>query len=673
MMITVPLNLMEAEAAAKPTELHVGKAKRNPRKFAESLTVRELVKVLTYLDWRYEEKNDSPVSDEVHDLMVDVLKERAPKNKYLSKTGVEVKVKKGEKPSKDKVKLPVRMPSLDKLKPGSSKLRRWLEPAGAYCITDKLDGISLEIVYEKGVPVKAYTRGNGTIGKDRSVIIPHLRIPSKISDKKRLIVRAEVLMTVAKFMAKYHADAGGEYKDGRNMGGGLINRNDKHKALKEFRVVCFEILEGKGANTKQSSQLKSLKAMGFTVVKHKVIKNVTEQQLAEYHDKRRKTSSVQLDGIVVFRDKPYVRPTSGLPKYGMAFKQNSLENMKDVKVTEVEWRVTRFGRLHPRIHIEPVKLGNVTVKHFTGHNAYYILHGIKKEDRKSSFKSKPINIGATIRVVRSGDVIPYIVEVVKPSRKAAAPDVPFDIDGVQYVLKTADHEGHSEVQAKAIMQFFKALGIEGVQRGNVDKLIAAGYGDVKQIIRMEVKDFLTVDGFKMKTAQKLHTNLQQGLSDLTFSKLAQASNLFQGFGERRLDAIGIRYPDIMDKAWTSSELESAVLALPKFKTMAATFVPIFFKFKKWVRASKFKVKKTRIHVPKGAQMKGQTVGFSGVRDAKLTSWIQEQGGDVSNGVTRETTVLVMKETGTGSSKEQKAEAQGIKILTVSDFKQKYNL
>ena len=670
MQISVSMDQLEALAAAKPEELHVGKAKRNPRKFAESLTVSGLVKVLKYLDWRYEEMNNSPVSDEHHDIMVDVLKERAPKNKYLQETGVEVaKPVKGQKADKDKVKLPVRMPSLDKLKPGSSKLRRWLEPAGAYCITDKLDGISLEIVYEKGLPVKAYTRGNGTIGKDRSVIIPHLRIPKKITDKSRFILRAEVLMSKAKFMAKYHEDAGGEYKDGRNMGGGLINRNDKHKALKEFRVVCFEILEGKGASSKQSAQLKQLTTMGFTVVKYKVVKNVTEQELSAYHDKRRKQSSIQLDGIVVFKDEPYKRPASGLPKYGMAYKQNLLENMKDVKITRIEWRVTRFGRLHPRIHIDPIKLGNVTVKHFTGHNAYYILHGIKKEERKSSFKSKPLNVGATIRVVRSGDVIPFIVEVVKPSKKASEPDVPFDIDGVQYVLKTADHDGHTEVQAKAIMQFFKALGIEGIQRGNVDKMIGAGYGEVKTIIKMEVKDFLHIDGFKMKTATKLHANLQHGLADLTFSKLAQASNLFQGFGERRLDAIGIKYPDIMDRAWTKSELEEAVLAIPKFKTMAATFVPIFFAFKKWVRAAKFKVKKTRVHKPKGAQMKGQTIGFSGVRDAAAQQWIQEQGGAVSNGVTSETTMLVMKTTGTGSSKEQKA----IPILTLVEFKKKYKL
>src|SRR5690606_4109910 len=83
---------------------------------------------------------------------------------------------------------------------------------------------------------------------------------------------------------------------------------------------------------------------------------------------------------------------------------------------------------------EPTKVGGVTVQYLTGHNGFFIEHGYtsKIKPGKEPYAPRPVGKGAQIRIVRSGDVIPYIVEVLKPARKPATPSVPFTSDGVHY-------------------------------------------------------------------------------------------------------------------------------------------------------------------------------------------------------------------------------------------------
>ena len=144
---------------------------KNPEKFLEKLNESKLEKILTYASDKY--YNDDPVlDDDVYDLLEDKLRELNPKNKILGKTGAPIRS------DIEKVKLPVWLGSLDKIKPDTRKLEIWLEKyTGPYVVSDKLDGISGLLVYNKTGKLSIYTRGDGEIGQDISFLGDYLKLP----------------------------------------------------------------------------------------------------------------------------------------------------------------------------------------------------------------------------------------------------------------------------------------------------------------------------------------------------------------------------------------------------------------------------------------------------------------------------------------------------------------
>ena len=102
----------------------------------------------------------------------------------------------------------------------------------------------------------------------------------------------------------------------------------------------------------------------------------------------------EIDGVIVSDDKIYNR-TQQNPEHAFAFKMVLSEQMAEAKVVDIIWNASKDGYLKPRVRIEPVKIGGVTIEYTTGFNANYI-------------ETNRIGIGAVIQLIRSGDVIPYI-------------------------------------------------------------------------------------------------------------------------------------------------------------------------------------------------------------------------------------------------------------------------
>src|SRR5690606_19795546 len=154
------------------------------------------------------------------------------------------------------------------------------------------------------------------------------------------------------------------------------------------------------------------------------------------------------------------------PTHAYAFKINSLESSVVVKVKDVVWEESRYGRLVPRVLIEPTVIGGVRVEYFTGHNNYFITHGhIKpKRGKKPPPEPRPINKGAMIRAIRSGDVIPYIMEVVKPARYPSEPQQPYVEDGVH--LRVVEDDSDLR-RIKELTHFFTTIEVEGLKQGVV--------------------------------------------------------------------------------------------------------------------------------------------------------------------------------------------------------------
>lgn len=653
----------------KPEWFSAAQFRKDPVAYVSSLNKGESIALAKYLDYRYHEKSKPVVADEAYDILIDHISSTWPSSSYLKKVGH--KVSKGRK----KVRLPVPMASLNKMKPDSKNLEKFLAHSG-FVISDKLDGISLELQYVDGKPVGAYTRGDGVVGQDVSGVISALRIPKSIPEKGTVEVRCEFIIKRKSFADKHSKTEGkGDFATGRNMGGGLLNRNEPSKAVTDFDVVAYEIVGGRKAGTALSAQLSHLKQWGFDVVRYRRVSGLTSDALTEMHDKFRKTAQYEIDGIVVAQDKAY-RVSKDNPKHAIAFKINSLAASQVVEIKDIEWNRSRHGRLVPRIIVDPITLGGVTVQHFTGHNYYFIKNGFSYKDKKKKLPVRPINIGAQVRVIRSGDVIPYVMEVIKPSRKASEPDVAYELDatGVNAIATREKGKVDPELRKMRIVHFFSSMEVEGLREGTVEKLYAVGFKTVKKIIDADVSDLLRAEGIQERSARTIVDNIRKGLTDPTFARTAYASGVFgNNIGKSKLQAIVEQYPNIMSMATRLSvgELQAKLEDVAGIKTQAAIIAKRLPKFVAFLEKNDLKLVGEKKAVKASNKLAGVKVLFTSVRDQALLDAILTNGGAKASSV-KSATHLIVKP-GASNNKTAAAQELGIPVMTVDEFKRQFKL
>ena len=185
----------------------------------------------------------------------------------------------------------------------------------------------------------------------------------------------------------------------------------------------------------------------------------------------------EIDGIIVAHNKVYPERKNKNPDHAFAFKMVLSDQVAEAKVVNIEWNPSKDGYLKPRVQIEPVELGGVTITYATGKNASFI-------------EKNKIGIGSIIELVRSGDVIPDIKKIVVPAKEPLMPDVPYVWNDTHVDIMLVDKSADATVREKNILGFFKALEVDGIGVGVIKKLIAAGYDSVPAILRMREADFL---------------------------------------------------------------------------------------------------------------------------------------------------------------------------------------
>jgi len=640
--------------------MNIKAIKRNPRAAAEAMTLGELRKTLQHFDYEYHDQNASSIADEVYDILRDVHDERS--KKPYARVG-----SKSTHAARRK-KLLVPMGSLSKLKPGSSGLSAFLEK-GPFVVSDKEDGISLQLVYRNHDLVQALQRGDGKIGTDSSGVIPALNVPKRIKEKD-LIVRVEFTMGKATFSKHFDKASGGEFENARNGAGGLLNRNQPNPIISKIKCIAHEIMEGKNARVAPSKQFAFLKTLGFDVVPHKVYPKLTEKILTNLLSLRKSRSRREIDGIVVAQDRTYT--VSGkYPTHAVAFKINDLESSVLVTVKDVEWNESRYGRLAPRVIIEPTRIGGVTVTHFTGHNGFYIEHGYTSKVKSPPYSPRPINKGAVIRAVRSGDVIPYIVEVVKAAKKPSQPSIEFESDGVHYYAST----GGDDRKAKLLLNFFNALEVDGVKRGTIDVLIKNGFDTIKKIITAKAADFEQIPRFGHTKAVTIERNIRDALAKrATLPKLAAGSALFgDKFGESRLRDLFDSVPNIVYSDLSKRELVDAIQQVRGFKALAVPAAEAIPKFRLFLKKLGVKVvAEQKVAIVAGGKMEGKSVLFTSVRDKQLQEWIIAQGGKMASTV-KSANLLIVKDQFASNNKTEYAQQNGIPVMTLDQFRTKYKV
>lgn len=620
---------------------------------------RDAEKILVHLNEAFH--NDiEVVTDEVYDIFFDWFKDEFPASKVLTQIGAKV--------TQSEVKLLVPTGSMDKV-PAAQLAKH--HKHSSYVVTAKNDGMSLMILYSGGVPVQAFTRGDGVMGQDCSNILPSLKIPKRIKIKADFLVRTEFIIRDKVFDTVFAKEAGGKFVTARNMAGGYLRRNLSSSTLGKFDVIAFEIQKGVGAGTPQSKQLKLLSSLGFDLPLYKIVKDFNT--LSELLSQFKKRNPYRMDGLVVAADIAY-KIKAGNPKHAFAYKENVLEDSVVVTVERVEWNETRHTRFAPRVYFAPTKIGGVTVQFATGFNYYFMTNGHPYKDRAKHQDKKPIGVGAKIRVIRSGDVIPYIIDVVKPARRASVPDVPYQLDANGINASATAAKTSTRNRILNIEHFFTGLGIKGLKAATLSKLFDAGYTSVARLMKARRSDIVGLPSIGETAADNIMTAIKKAKQGATFAQLAYASGAFgDKFGYDRLAAIEQMYPNIQKLTETKSvtQLEALVRDVAGINKMAEQFVDGVPAWHMFLKLTKLPLVQPEVIKTTGSRTKGVRVLLTGIRDAEFVKRVIQNGGEEASTVKNATHIIT--KLGTSNNKTAAAQDAGKPVMTIDQFTKKYKV
>ena len=407
-------------------------------------------------------------------------------------------------------------------------------PSISYVCELKIDGLSISLTYENGVLVTGATRGDGSVGEDITENLKRVKdIPLVLPEPVNITVRGECYMPRASFdrVNQIRQENGEpEFANPRNAAAGTLRQLDTTIVAKR-NLATF--LYQEVSPTDQSSQegvLEKLARLGFVVNQERVLAEDMEQiwdfiqKVAQLRD----DLPYDIDGIVIKVNDLAVQEELGFtvkaPKWAVAYKFPAEE--KEAKILSVDWTVGRTGVVTPTANLTPVQLAGTTVSRATLHNVDYIAE-------------KDIHQDDTVIVYKAGDIIPAVLRVVKDKRVSdQALAIPTHCPSCQSELLHFEDEVALRcinplcpAQIKEGLNHFAsrdAMNITGLGPAVVEKLFAAQLvEDVAGIYRLSVEDLLTLEGFKEKSAEKLHEAIQA-------SKENSAEKLLFGLGIRHV-------------------------------------------------------------------------------------------------------------------------------------------
>ena len=582
------------------------------------------------------------MSDSEYDILLEELAEMSSEDELLSIIGHEIL------DETRKTRLPIPMASMNKIKT-LDEIKDWqrlkLIPNAVEIIcTPKYDGLSLcvdEVIGE------AITRGDGVYGQ-RST--EHYRLIGNHLDINNIFSYSygEVIMPKQVFLDKYSND----FANPRNLVAGLINSKTVSESLRDCNFIKYGAVATKSTFTTKKELLDSLNERQETKVPYHVcgILDLSEDLLISLF--KEWSEDYEIDGIIlevnnlVTQESLGRETSSGNPVWARAFKHESFEQKAESEVIGISWNISKNGLLKPIIHINPIRLDGVTVSNVTGNNARFI-------------KDMGIGVGAKVIVKRSGMVIPKIVDVVQtvdfiePTIEGI--DVVWNEAGIELITLTETEDQ----KLKKIVAFFEILEADNVGEGVVTQLWDAGYKTIKDVLNITVDQLESIDRFGKRKAKIVFDSIKKSITGVQLSKIQHASGVFPGLGSKKLALL---------EHFDGKPTIDQVMEVEGFAEISArTFVDNYDIFRTFVEGLPVEIEQKVEVVLAGTDLVGKTFVFTGVRRKDLEEVIVSRGGVIGGSVSKNTTYLVMKVKGSGSSKETKAISLGVVILTVEDL------
>jgi DNA ligase (NAD+) len=636
----------------------------------------------------YYNKGDAEISDAAYDALLSELKRLEKEHPEYSATDSPVLTVGAPVPEKiSKVDHIRPMLSLESVNDEASALRfdracRKVCGEGIeYICEPKLDGLSIELVYENGELSRGSTRGNGFTGEDVTLNVKTISgVPARLAVKdppELLAVRGEVLMHIKDFrQLNKERSAGGKetFANPRNVAAGSLRQLDSRvTAGRKLHVYCYRILDRSGSlPSTQQAALEMMKSMGFEIspnVKH--CRDIEEA--VKYHhsmEKKREDLDYEIDGVVIkvndinMQEELGTRTTN--PRWAVAYKFKPRKEI--TRVDDIAVQVGRTGVITPLALLKPVDVGGVTVSRATLHNMDQV-------------EKLGIKVGDHVKVERAGDVIPYISAVIRERRTGDEKDfhMPRKCPSCGTTLRKEDVFYRCPAGLSCPAQLKEAIchysskdaaDIEGFSERSVELLYDRHLiRSVSDIYKLRREDLLKLEGWKEKKTDNV-------LSAIERSRTISLDRFIYALGIRNVGK-HIAYL-LAERFGTLSKImgarEGELVAIDEIGPEIAGSITEFFgtggnaqEIKK-LEANGVKVRPFREVA--GGKLSGKKVVFtgslSGLSRSEAQKMVEAEGGKTLSGVTSQTDLVVAGEK--AGSKLDEALKKGIKVITEEEFR-----
>jgi DNA ligase (NAD+) len=575
--------------------------------------------------------------------------------------------------------------SEEEIKDFDRRIRKSVGEDFHYACELKYDGTSISLLYEKGMLVRAITRGDGIQGDDVTVNVRTIRsIPLKLRGTDfpdQLELRGEVVLPYAAFnrINEKRMKMGDPlFANPRNAAAGTLKLLDSSVVASRHLDAYFYYVLGENLPFEGHYQnLLAAKKWGFKISDDMALCSTLDEVFAFIHqwDSARFTLPVATDGVVIKVNSSRLQEELGFtaksPRWAIAYKFKAQEATTILR--SVSFQVGRTGTVTPVANLEPVLLAGTTVKRASLHNAGII-------------KNLDLHLGDTVYVEKGGEIIPKITGVDASQRDSRAKPVLFISKCPECgtpLRKNEDeaawycpNETGCPPQIKGKIEHFvsrKAMNIDGLGRETIDLLYSHGLiKDSTDLYTLKKEQIASLERLGDKSAERILKSLEQSKS-VPFERVLFALGI-RYVGETVAKIVANKMKDIDHlKTATAEEL----MAIPEIGKSIAESIESFFSHEK----NRQHIEKLREHgVPlkqdaeektlQSHKLQGLNIVISGTFTTysreELKQLIEQHGGKNASSVSKNTHYVVAGEN-MGPAKREKAEKLQIPVVTEEDF------
>ena len=549
-----------------------------------------------------------------------------------------------------------------------------------YTVEPKMDGLSGSLIYEKGILVRAATRGDGLVGEDITLNVKTIKsVPLKLNKDIDIEVRGEIYMSKSSFEKtnEERIKKGQKlFANPRNAAAGSVRQLDsKITAKRNLDFMAYFIPDPENYDIKtQSESLTFLKDLGF-VTNYKLntkAHNVSEIISAiEEIGKIRPTLPYEIDGVVLkvddLKDEEKLGMTERVPRWGIAYKFPAEEVLTTLR--EIKFTVGRTGKITPNAIISPVHVAGSLVSKATLHNEDYCIE-------------KDVRIGDIISIRKAGDVIPEVVEVKLERRKENS--IPFEmidkcpICNSKLIKKDSHHfclnDSCPARHIEGLIHFVerKAMNIEGLGERIIEDFYNMGYlrnfDDFYKLTNIK-KELMCLEGFGEKSINNILDAIERSKEN-SLERLLFALGI-RHVGSKTAKILALKYLDIDNLIKANFEELKDIKDIGEI--IAESVYNYFNDINNINLISRLKEHNVNMKYLGNISNDGMFTNKTFVLTGSLTSLtrddakekIESLGGNVTGSVSKKTNIVVVGDN--PGNKYDKAKELGITIWTEEEF------